>query len=440
MEICTVGGYEEVGKNMTAVKVGDDVVILDMGIFLPAIVNLEREERIEISYRKLRAIGALPEDSAIEDWRDKVRAIILGHVHLDHIAAVPYLASRYNAPVIGTPYTIEVLKSILRDEEIRLPNKLIALNPNSSYQVSENITAELIGITHSTLQCALIALHTPEGIVLYCNDFKFDNHPMLGKKPNYEKLRQLGRKGVKVVMVESLYASREGKTPSEKVAYELLKDVLLGTNNAGHAVFVTTFASHIARLHSIVELGKLMNRNIVIIGRSMEKYIKAAEKLKLVNLSKDALIAGRSKQIKKVLQKVEKDPASHLVICTGNQGEPGSILDRLSRKELPFTFHPEDHVIFSCRVIQEPTNIANRMMLENRLKKFRVRIFTDVHVSGHTSREDLRDLINMVKPEHIIPAHGDIAKLTSLAELAEECGYKIGKNVHIASNGKRISL
>ncbi len=440
MEICTVGGYEEVGKNMTAVKVGDDVVILDMGIFLPAIVNLEREERIEISYRKLRAIGALPEDSAIEDWRDKVKAIILGHVHLDHIAAVPYLASKYNAPVIGTPYTIEVLKSILRDEEIRLPNKLIALNPNSSYQVSENITAELIGITHSTLQCALIALHTPEGIVLYCNDFKFDNHPMLGKKPNYEKLRQLGRKGVKVVMVESLYASREGKTPSEKVAYELLKDVLLGTNNAGHAVFVTTFASHIARLHSIVELGKLMNRNIVIIGRSMEKYIKAAEKLKLVNLSKDALIAGRSKQIKKVLQKVEKDPASHLVICTGNQGEPGSILDRLSRKELPFTFQPEDHVIFSCRVIQEPTNIANRMMLENRLKKFRVRIFTDVHVSGHTSREDLRDLINMVKPEHIIPAHGDIAKLTSLAELAEECGYKIGKNVHIASNGKRISL
>ena len=439
MEICTVGGYEEVGKNMTAVKVGNDVVILDMGIFLPAIVNLEREERIEISYRKLRAIGALPEDSAIEDWRDKVKAIILGHVHLDHIAAVPYLASKYNAPVIGTPYTIEVLKSILRDEEIRLPNKLIALNPNSSYQVSENITAELIGITHSTLQCTLIALHTPEGIVLYCNDFKFDNHPMLGKKPNYEKLRQLGRKGVKVVIAESLYASREGKTPSEKVAYELLKDVLLGTDNAGHAVFVTTFASHIARLHSIVELGKLMNRNIVIIGRSMEKYIRAAEKLKLVNLSKDALIAGRSKQIKKVLQKVEKDPASYVVICTGNQGEPESVLTRMVNDEFPFRFRADDYVVFSSSTIPSPTNIARREEIETRLMAKGAKLFKDIHVSGHCGREDLRDLINMVKPQHIIPAHAELEKRKPLAELAREMGYK-DKNVHLVKNGKLIRL
>src|SRR3989344_3076205 len=273
MEIFALGGYNEVGRNMTAIKSGDEIVIIDIGIYLPAVINLEEEEKTDISVKKLKKLGALPDDSVIAEQADKVKAIVLGHCHLDHVAGVPFFAPRYHAPVIGTPYTIEVLKEIMKDDEMSIPNELIALNQNSKIKISKNITIELIGITHSTPQSAFVAVHTPEGIVLYCNDFKFDNSPQIGQPPNYERLKEL--KNVKAIICESLYAERAGKTPSEKVAKEMLKDVLLGVENRNNAIFVTTFASHIARISSIIEFGKKMKRDIVLLGRSMAKYINA---------------------------------------------------------------------------------------------------------------------------------------------------------------------
>lgn len=440
IEICSVGGYNEVGKNMTAIKVGDEAVIIDMGIFLPALIDYEGEDYRSLSSDQLIRMGAIPDDNVIADWKKNVKAIVVGHCHLDHLAAVPSLAAKYRAPIIGTPFTIEVLKSILKDEEIKLPNKLRPINPNSSVRVSDNIEIELINITHSTLQSTMVAVHTSEGVVLYSNDFKFDNYPIVGDKPNYKRLKELGKKGVKCLIVESLYATRDMKTPSEKVAKELLKDVMLGVDNTGHAVFVTTFASHLARIRSIIEFSKKLNRKIMFLGRSMGKYIKSAENAGLIKYSKEGRIYSYRSQAERALKAVEKNRGEYVVVCTGSQGEPSSILDKIVNHKLRFKFKVGDHVVFSCKTIPCEINLANREALESKLKLSKVRIFKEIHVSGHASREDLRDFIEMVKPEHIIPAHGENVMKEALANLCEDIGYKLGDNIHVMNDGDKIEI
>lgn len=444
IEICAVGGYSEVGKNMTAIKYNNEVIICDIGFFMPAIIAYEEEGdvlRKNFNKENLLKINAIPDDSVIDNWKGMVKAIVLGHCHLDHIGAVPYMAPEYSCPVIGTPYTLEILRSILRDERLRIPNKLKPLNVNTKLRLTKDLTLEFINATHSTLQTTMIAIHTPEGVIVYANDYKFDEHPVVGKKPNILRLKELGNKHkVLAVIMDALYSNAHKKTPSEKVAREMLRDVLLGTENENNAVVVTTFASHIARLKSIIDFGKKLRRKIVFLGRSLQKYVSAAERLNLINFTKDIKLVYKSRAIKQALQDINKNRGKYLIVCTGNQGEPNAILTRIANHELPFNFKNGDHVIFSSRTIPEPTNIANRAYLENKLEKAGVRIFKDIHVSGHACREDHRDLINMLKPKHVIPAHGDVDKLTPLAKLAMEMGYVLGENVHILRNGQVLRL
>ncbi len=441
IEFCGVGGYGEVGRNMNAVKVNDDVFILDMGFNMQKIVDFEEEgnEKSLASRDELINIGAIPNDNVIKDWANNVKAIVLNHCHLDHIGATPYLANRYDCPVIGTPYTTEVLSRILRDDSLRLKNELKAINPNSSTNIN-NTEIELIHMTHSTLQTAIVALHTKQGVILYANDFKFDNHPVVGKGFNKHRLKKIGEGNVKALIVDSLYSNTEGKTPSELVAREMLKDVILGTENENDGIIVTTFASNIARLKSIVDFGKKLNRKIVFLGRSLNRYVSAAEDLKLIKF-KDVEIIGYADKIKKKLSKIEKDgKGRYLIVCTGNQGEPKSVLTKITNNIFPYNFEKDDHIIFSCKTIPVEPNIINRKKLEEKLKQKKVRIFTDVHSSGHAYREDLRDLIEMTNPENVIPAHGDISKRSGLIELAEEIGYRKNKSVFSLSDGQRIKI
>jgi len=440
IEICTVGGYNEVGKNMTAVNVDGEVVIFDMGIHLESYIKYtEDEDIINVNPSELIKVGAVPDITKIEKWKDKVKAIIPTHAHLDHIGAVPYISSNYDAPILGTPFTIAVLKTILKDERITIKNKIRKLAPNSVFQISKNLKVEFINITHSTPQTVMVALHTKYGVILYANDFKFDRFPTLGEKPNFKRLKELGKKGVLCLIVDSTYSRSCKKTPSESVAKEMLKDVLLGTGNKGKAVFVTTFSSHIARLRSIVECGKKMNRKIVFLGRSLSKYCKASESVGIAKFS-DVKIVKYRNDIKRTLEKIKKiGMGKYLVVLTGHQGEPKAALSRIINGELGFNFEPDDHVVFSCITIPTPTNIENRRVLEAKLKNQHVRIFTDIHVSGHAAREDSRDLIELVRPKHIIPAHGEHKMTSAMADLASEMGYK-ENNIHVMKNGQMLVI
>ena len=440
IEIIPVGGYSEVGKNMTAIKIDDEILILDMGLYLPAVLSYEEGDPHNLSTQDLIKIGAIPNDDLLKKEKDKVKAIILGHCHLDHLGAVPYLGFHYNCPIIGAPYTLEVLKNILEEHHTPLKKRFKQLNYNSSLNISKDIKIEFVPITHSTLQTVLVVIHTRYGNIIYANDFKLDNHPVLGQKPNYDKLKKLSENCLLLIM-DSLYSNLDGKTPSEKVAKEMLKDVLLGVRNEDNAVIVTTFSSHIARLKSIVEFGRSLNRKVVFLGRSLYNYVGAAEKLNLVNFSKETELIGFRSAVKKKLIDIQKyGRNNYLIVCTGNQGEPDSVLSRIAKKDLPFELLPNDIVIFSCRTIPTEMTIKNRAELEAKLKQKHVRIFTNIHQSGHASREDHRDMINMLKPKNIIPTHGDRSITKGLETLAEEMGYELGKNVHLLSDNKPIKI
>jgi len=440
MEVCTIGGYGEVGKNMTAVKIGSEVVILDMGFYMQKLVSFEEEggSKEFAKAADLIRIGAIPDDSVIKNWRDEVKAIVLSHSHLDHYGAVPYLAPNYDAPIIGSPLTIEVLRKTLKDDNLRIKNKLVSIHPNSSYKASESISIELLNITHSVPQTTMIVIHTPEGVIMYANDFKFDKHPIIGHGPNYERLKEI--KNVRVLVVDSIYANDERKTPSEMVAREMLKDVLLGTENKGNIIVVTCFASHLARLKSIIEFGKKLNRKIVFLGRSLSKYVNAAERTKIIKFSNEVEIVAYGNKIKKKLEEIDQNRSKYLVVLTGGQGEPGSVLMKILNGVFPFKFMPNDHMIFSNKTIPIEPNLSNRKKIEDKLRENKVRIFTDIHVSGHCAREDLRDLIALTTPEHIIPAHGEFRMMEALRELATEMGYKENKNVHLLKDGDKLMI
>jgi ribonuclease J len=443
MKIHAIGGYDEVGKNMTALEVGEDVLVFDDGIFLPAVIGVQEKEKIPTE-KGMRELGALPDDLYLEkkSLQNKVRAIMPSHAHLDHIGAIQYNANRYNAPVIGTPFTTEVLKVIMADNNQHINNPIFSVKPNSSFTVKgkKSYKVEFINMTHSTIESTIIAVHTPQGVILYANDYKLDNSPVLGDKPNYKRLKQLSKQGVKALIVDCLYAPDDRKTPSEKIARGLLEDVFFTTDNHNSGMIVTTFSSHIARLKSITEFGKKLNREVVFLGRSLNKYVTAAKNIGKCPFKNDITIYTYRRQLEKALKRINKNKKNYLIVCTGHQGEPGSILDRFSRDQLPLTLSNEDHIIFSSKTIPTPSNELSRSQLEKRLRKHQVRIFDNVHVSGHGGREDLRDLIKLTNPEHVIPSHGDLKKTTAGAKLAEELGYKMNKTVHLMKNSSHLEL
>ena len=442
LEIIPVGGFSEIGRNCVVVKADDEAVMLDLGLHMDNYIAYT-EEREDLHQSKdtsssaLIRVGAVPDINNIKDVWKNIKAICITHAHLDHVGAVPFLSNNFDADIHGTNYTIEVLRTILNDEKINLKNNLVAHPVNCTFKVSDNITVEFINITHSVPQTVVIAVHTKYGTVVYANDFKLDNAPILGKKPSYEKIKEIAKKGVKALIVDSLYADTSMKTPSESIAKEMLKDVLLGVNSEGKAMIVTTFSSHIARLKTILTIGHKLKRKIVFIGRSLNKYITAAEKVGLIDFSGHAEFVRYGGQAKKYLSKL-KHPEDYLLVVTGHQGEPRAVLPRMVYDKL-FKFNEEDSVVFSCSVIPVPANIRNRDKLDNELKKKKVRLFTGVHVSGHGFREDLRDMINMIKPKIILPAHGNHKKSSALKELAIEMGYD-PKNVKLLQNKQKISL
>jgi len=439
VKLYALGGYEEVGRNMTCLEIGNEALILDMGVYMDRFIPLQ-DQIHQCSTKTLIKEDVIPNDKPINNLRKKMKAIILSHAHLDHIGAVFWLSSNYNCPIYTTPYTSKILKQREKNNQMKLKNKIISITPNSSYKISDEIEIEFIHVTHSVIQSSMINIITSEGNVLYSLDYKFDNHPIIGQTTNKKRLRELGKEHILALIVDSTNAEKENKTYSESVAREMLRDVVLGMETEKHGVIVSTFSSHIARLKTIMDVSKDLGRETIFLGRSLHEYISAAEKFDFVNFSKTAEIIKNPYRSKKRLDEINKNRDKYIIVATGSQGEPNATLSKIVNEDIPLRIKSDDFIIFACGIIPTPTIQANRGILEHKIHHKKGRIFKDIHVSGHASREDIRDLIKIVSPENIIPAHGDMKKLASVATLSTDLGYSLGKNVHLLQNGRYVKL
>ena len=435
MKVHTIGGYEEVGMNMTAVEVDGETVIFDMGYNMEEVIASD-EQIDELTTNQTLETGAIPKDKQVMD--KDVRAIVIGHGHLDHVGAVPKLAGAYDAPIVCTPYTKKIIENNLEGDRKNINNDIIEVEVGDEFQVSDDIELEFIRNNHSIPDSTLSYLKTPEGGVIYGNDMKFDRDPVVGKDADRERMKEVGREGVKAMIPGTTNVDKPGRVaPEESVKVEL-EHLIENSYEAGGAVFITTFSSQIQRLNSILEAND-GRRKVAFIGRSLKEYAKAAEELDMIDLS-HVEVASYYDECEELMDRIAGEREEWLVVATGNQGEPGSQMDKLASQQYPFRFKKGDHVIFSSRVIPTPPSEANRYWLEKKLKDQGVRIYKNVHTSGHARREDHRDYIKHFEPENIIPSHGNIQKLGDYVELAREEGYELEEDVFISENGRTIEL
>jgi ribonuclease J len=440
--IIAVGGYNEMGKNMTGVRIDNDIIVLDMGLQLDRVQIHEDVEIDKMHSMDLIKMGAIPDDTVMNEVGGKVKAIVCTHGHLDHIGGIPKLAHRYKAPIIATPYTSELVKHEISDErKFDVNNQVIPLKIGGQYNVTPDIQIEFIRIQHSIPDSAFAAIHTQEGVILYASDFKLDRTPTIGDSPDFARLRKLGKEGVKAMITESTNSGHSGKTPSEQIAKDLVRDVLLGTEETDSGVVITTFSSHVARINAIIQAAEEMDRIPLLLGRSMERYLTTAQKMGYIKFPQNLEVHGNRNAVEKALKRIAQDgKKKYLPIITGHQGEPDSILTRISNGETQFRVDSGDKVIFSANAIPNPMTLANRYALETKLKMAGARIYDNVHVSGHASREDHWELLRMINPEQVIPSHGTMTMHASYVEMAEDAGYVFGDTVHIMRNGEEMII
>ncbi|HNR59291.1 MAG TPA: MBL fold metallo-hydrolase, partial [Methanothrix sp.] len=225
--IVAIGGYEEIGRNMTAIRVGHDIMIMDMGIRLDRVQIHEDTDLERLRPSELISMGAIPNDSVMKDVDGRVRSIACTHGHLDHIGAISKLAYKYKAPIIGTPFTTDLIKQEIEAEKLQATkNEVVTMNAGKKMQVSADVELEFIRVQHSIVDCVFAAIHTPRGVILYANDFKMDRSPTLGQPPDFARLKKLESEGVLALITETTNAGVSGKTPSEQIAKDLVWDVL----------------------------------------------------------------------------------------------------------------------------------------------------------------------------------------------------------------------
>lgn len=429
IKIHTIGGYEEVGRNMTAIEAEDEIVILDMGLHLEPYIKLQdKEGKNPLSKEMLLRVSAVPDDSNID--KSKVVAIIPSHAHLDHMGAIPYLEAEYNAQILCTPFAKEVLQKITQDHYMKMQNKIKILETGKIHK-TKNFEIELIPVTHSVIQTVIIAITTKQGTILYANDFKIDKTPTFGEKTDLIKLQKYNPVAL---ICDCIKADQEVPTPSEAKAKEMLETVFEENNFENKVVVISTFSSHIARLQTILACAKKINRKAVFIGRSLAKYVEAAAIAEGMTDFQDVEIIKYGDQIKKGLNKIMENKYKYLIVATGHQGEPNAVLTKLAMNQLPLKLMPNDVVIFSSTVIPNEENRKNRSLLEEELERRNVTVFRDIHVSGHATRNDLKEFIRMLHPQHLIPAHGPVEMQKNLLSIGKELNYS-DEFLHYSKNG-----
>ncbi len=431
MKVYSLGGYEEVGKNMTAIEVDGSVLILDMGIRLDRIMIGEDTNLQNITTKELSRIGAIPDITPLR--RKKVVGIVVSHGHLDHIGAIPRLAKRFKCPIIGRPYPLKLLASMLKEEPTAVPNPLFELFETSitigPFEIS------MVPVTHSIPQSSFVIVQTKEGDVVFTGDYKLDEHQELQKPLSFSKLKRLD---VKLLIPDTTNVAIEGMTPSERAAKTMVGDYLHMIEDSPHAIVSTTFSSQIERIHTIIEEAERINRKPVLIGKSMCKYYGLAVDMGIVD--KPVQMIRKRDAMSGALKDIHQHKKDFLVITTGSQGERDAVLARLTDGKFPFSFERGDNVLFSSSIIPNPMNRAARYRLDTKLKMQQVNVAKDLHVSGHASREEHRKVIRTLSPAYVLPCHGCPDMLISMAELCSEEGYEIGRQVIINRTGQSATI
>ncbi|MCS6918911.1 MAG: ribonuclease J [Fimbriimonadales bacterium] len=416
IEIIPLGGTGEIGKNLNLVRWNGSTVVIDCGISFPG----EDLPGVDL---------VIPDPEYLLSVRDEVKAILLTHGHEDHVGALPYILPRLNnPPVYGTPLTLALIEHKLRERRINA--ELRPVKPATPFQVGD-IAVEPIRVTHSIPDCVGYALRTPEGIVVFTGDFKFDHTPVDGVRTDFNHLARLGDEGVLLLLSDSTNAERTGWTPSESTVSDAYYTLFA---NAQGRILITTFASNLHRLQQAIDMARLYGRKVAVLGRRMEQNVEIAWQKGYLRIEPGVMISARQ---------IDEYPAEQiLVLTTGSQGEPLSALSQIAADEYPrLKITPGDTVILSATPIPGNESLVWRTV--NRLVRLGAKVYHDgvapVHVSGHASQEELKLMISLLKPRYLAPVHGEPRHQAAYLELARQMGY-VDSQLLLLENGSVLRL
>ncbi|HWS29554.1 MAG TPA: ribonuclease J [Clostridia bacterium] len=415
LKIIPLGGVGEIGKNMTVIEYGKDIVVVDCGLIFPD----DDMPGIDL---------VIPDMSYLEKNADKLRAILVTHGHEDHIGALPFALKQFNVPVYGTRLTVALIEHKLEEEHVT-GAQLNRISPGDSVHLG-CFNVEFIKVSHSIAGAVGLAITTPIGTVIHTGDFKVDYTPIDGEPIDIARFAHYGTKGVLALLSDSTNVELSGHTQSER---EIGKTFEHYFELARGRVIVSTFASNIYRIQQVVDVALVNGRVICFQGRSMVNIAKIAAELGYLNIPEESLV--EVEQLKKY-----RDPQV-CVITTGSQGEPMSGLSRMANASHRLIINKDDTVIISASAI--PGNEVYVSRIINQLFAHGANVvydrMADVHVSGHARREELKLMFNLTKPKYFIPVHGETRHLYQHANLAAEMGVE-RENIFIAELGNVIEL
>jgi ribonuclease J len=418
LQLIPLGGLGEFGMNCLALRYGDDILVIDAGLMFP------EEELLGVDI-------VVPDISYLVENRDKVRAILLTHGHEDHIGGLPWILSELNVPVYGTEFTLAYVEGKLEEHRLLDDAELVEMVPGRRVTIGP-FSVLPIRVTHSLVDCVALAIHTPVGIVLHTGDFKIDLSSPDGHPFDLQAFADLGKQGVLCLLQDSTNVDRPGFTPGERAVIPRLDDIFAA---APRKILFSCFSSSIHRIKIAMELAQKHNRKVALIGRSIDNSTEIAQDLGYIEPPPGLII--NPGQIR------DFPPNQICLIISGTQGEPMSALSRAAVDNHKHAkIDANDTVLLSSRII--PGNEKAIYRVIDHLERRDARVISDdgtnglIHVSGHGSQEELRMMINLVRPKFFIPIHGDYRHLKRHAELAKATG--IPEKVLLLEDGDVVTL
>jgi len=432
LQVIPLGGLGEFGMNCMALRYGDDIIVLDCGMMFP------EAELLGVDI-------VTPDFTFLEEHKEHVRALILTHGHEDHIGGVPFLLSQLNIPVYGTRFTLALVERRLEEHDLLSTAKLKPVRPNDRIEIGP-FSIEFIHVTHSIVSCLALAITTPLGVVIHTGDFKVDPTPTDNEPFDLHTLADYGRRGVLLLLSDSTNVDRPGYTPSERAVQPRLEELF---NRAERRVVVACFSSSIHRLQQILDTAASVGRKVGIIGRSMLSATEIAHSLGLLKIRDNLLL--RPQDI------MSAHPSKVVAVVSGTQGEPMSAMSRIAvdnHKHL--TLEKGDLFIHSARIIPGNEKPIGRMM--NHIARRGAEVVAGpmnppVHVSGHASQEELKLVLNLVRPRYFVPIHGEYWQMSKHAALAShlhglgieqtfilETGQTLECDEHGARYGSKVTV